>query len=275
MALDPNERIHERIAALEELMPWMESLAKSPRSVVLERAEGAAFHKVMGKGNALYLLADDGKPSTLNLEGFEDAQVFVVQHNWAAAFSGAQDFLGGEFRLPYETCCFEFRVSGRRVCLMVKEKDEQQLAAMLVETRKVWVMPSLTFDIRDAEKFHVGPGTDKGLSAVAIFLAQQIKAICVSLEAQVADTEIVPAHPKLNTARLRRGKPPLPDYRVIRLNKGPRTVTPAGDGEAQSKRRLHFRRGHWRHLVGERRTWVRWHLVGDPDLGFIDHEYRL
>jgi hypothetical protein len=38
--------------------------------------------------------------------------------------------------------------------------------------------------------------------------------------------------------------------------------------------RLHFRRRHWRHFVNHK-TWIKWTLVGDPDLGFIDKDYRL
>lgn len=37
---------------------------------------------------------------------------------------------------------------------------------------------------------------------------------------------------------------------------------------------MHFVRGHWRHYEVSK-TWIRWHLRGDPDLGFIDKEYRL
>jgi hypothetical protein len=40
------------------------------------------------------------------------------------------------------------------------------------------------------------------------------------------------------------------------------------------KRRLHFRRGHFRHFDGWK-TWVNWCLVGDPDLGFVDKHYKL
>lgn len=38
--------------------------------------------------------------------------------------------------------------------------------------------------------------------------------------------------------------------------------------------RMHFRRGHWRHYQ-EHRTWIKWMLVGDPDLGIIEKHYRL
>jgi hypothetical protein len=33
-------------------------------------------------------------------------------------------------------------------------------------------------------------------------------------------------------------------------------------------------RGHWRHYE-RHKTWIKWTLVGDPDLGFVDKHYRL
>jgi hypothetical protein len=43
---------------------------------------------------------------------------------------------------------------------------------------------------------------------------------------------------------------------------------------AAASPRLHFRRGHYRHYPNHK-LWIRWCLVGNPDLGFIDADYRL
>jgi hypothetical protein len=40
-----------------------------------------------------------------------------------------------------------------------------------------------------------------------------------------------------------------------------------------NRKRLHLRRGHWRHFATYR-TWIKWMMVGNPDLGFVDKEYR-
>lgn len=66
---------------------------------------------------------------------------------------------------------------------------------------------------------------------------------------------------------------PLYEYRVVRLNRKPRTQSLPATA-LHAPKRLHFRRGHWRHYEGFK-TWVRWCLVGNPDLGFIDKEYRI
>lgn len=45
-------------------------------------------------------------------------------------------------------------------------------------------------------------------------------------------------------------------------------------GEERRSPRLHFVRGHWRRYANHK-TWLKWFLRGDPDLGFIDKHYRL
>ncbi|HKM88832.1 MAG TPA: hypothetical protein VJX48_09530, partial [Xanthobacteraceae bacterium] len=116
------------------------------------------------------------------------------------------------------------------------------------------------------------------MGAVKQLVEREIKAVCIALEAQIATTEVIRAPLKLNKARERGGKPPLPDYRVVQLTKRSTPLPlPTTGGPAAEKRqspRLHFRRGHWAHFSNHR-TWRKWTLVGDPDLGFIDKHYRL
>lgn len=100
----------------------------------------------------------------------------------------------------------------------------------------------------------------------------QIKAACIALDAQVAEaTTVREAH-----SRSGGGSPqPLKAHHIVSLAR--RTARPAslGDGSGSGRRkRLHFRRGHWRHFEAHK-TWIRWMLVGNPDLGFVEKEYRL
>jgi hypothetical protein len=108
-------------------------------------------------------------------------------------------------------------------------------------------------------------------------LLTNIKAACISLEAKVAEIEVVRAPHKLNAARERRGKLPISDYHIINLARRqqvePLPLEHKLEAHPRSPR-LHFRRGHWRHFVNHK-TWINWTLVGDPDLGFIDKHYRL
>lgn len=59
-----------------------------------------------------------------------------------------------------------------------------------------------------------------------------------------------------------------------RHERADRLPTPAGAFEHHTRKRLHFRRSHWRHYVSHK-TKIPWTLVGDPNLGFVEKEYRL
>ena len=100
-------------------------------------------------------------------------------------------------------------------------------------------------------------------------------AICIALDAAIATTEVVRAPHKINRVREAKGRLPIFDFHSVRLTKRSRPMPlPVDPDRAITRRRLHFRRGHWRHF-DDHKTWINWMLVGDPDLGFVDKNYRL
>lgn len=192
---------------------------------------------------------------------------FLVEHDWAAAFRNARDFDEGDFRLPYDNVMFEFVVCNKTVCALLTT-DEPPI--IFVAIKDGWVaVRAPNFELED-----------ESLNALRLLikaLEAQVRAISIALDAEVAVKDVVRADDKLNRARTKRGKPPILDYHIIRLSRRER-VAPLEYGEEAERRhrspRLHFVRGHWRHFQSHK-TWIRWHLRGDPDLGFIDKHYRL
>ena len=204
-----------------------------------------------------------------------------MTHNWAGAFAGDRDFddRGSEFRLPAPNCCFGFCVSGRHVLALISEQaiSADGSLAPFDGTDRFWL--GIELKTRNWQFVGLGPKRDPnarhGEARLFAFILKNIKAACIALEAEIAETEVVRAPHKLNRARIKRGKLPLSDYHIINLAHRSR-VAPLLDRETTERNdpRLHFRRGHWRHFVSHK-TWIKWTLVGDPDLGFIDKEYRL
>lgn len=186
--------------------------------------------------------------------------VFIVRHDWYAAIGAATDEVGDEFVLPYEHCAFEFRMGGATViCIALQPEGEPRTAIDFVEVGGRW----FCFEPDEANE---APRTQ------AIW--NQVRAVCVAMDAEVATHDVVRAPIKLNEKRERKGLSRIPDHRVIDLARRHRTA-PVGIGETpKSRKRLHFRRGHWRHYE-DHKTWIKWMLVGNPDLGFIDHHYAL
>lgn len=235
-AVMPAREIYEKLAAGEH---------------TLERPVGSALHKLLDAAQRKDVIrlgdVDDGLVfglAALHLSPF------VIEHNWASAFAAAQDFAEGEYKLPYDTSFFEFRDGGRRVCIVTGDAGH----AFFMQAGEHWIA------------WEWDPVTGP--------LADQIRAVCVALDAEVAIKETIRASEKLNRTRAGHGNPLIPDYSIVRLARRERASPLAEDASVGSPKRLHFVRGHWRHYETHK-TWIKWYLRGDPDLGFIDKHYRL
>ncbi len=249
--------------ALQSLRVWMEGAPSR-----LEAPRGSAWHKFLAAHQGGFVKWVSGLTAFSLSLIHASPQVFVIEHDWASAFKGATDFDEGEVQLPYDVCCFEFRVSGRRI-LVLQQNGAPDQAITVFEADGLWF---------GFPRQSVGAGAaDDGdpLGPLNDLLYGNIRAICVAPDAEVAESDVIRSPHKLNKARERRGKLPLIDYRVVSLAHRHRTLVVQVDEPGEGKRkRLHFRRGHWRHYETHK-TWIKWTLVGNPDLGFIDKHYKL
>lgn len=220
----------------------------------------------------------------LDLASFEeawgDASVFLVEHDWAKAFANAKDYLGGEIKLPDEACSFEFRISGRHIIAVTADVEGQVYMQPIMRSAAGWLVPEYVYFLSANGKWDVvqsrGGGDVDMLAGLVDLIGEQIKAVAVALDAEVAASEVIRAPHKMNHARERRGKLPVSSYHVVSLarrNRAARLEREPGTEPAYHVR-LHFRRGHWRHYPTHK-TWIKWMLVGDPDLGFVDKHYKL
>lgn len=232
------------------------------RPSVLQHNDCSRLHKLIesqtdGSG---FSFLEDGATEPLDakkqLEVLSTAKSFVVTHDWALVF---KDHLDEEentqFRLPFPHCCFEMRVSGLVVMALVSEA----------------VSPDAPINIR----LYANVVNELWLNFVPThrakgdhfdFMHRQVIGICIALEAEVATHE-------LNEKRIKNGKMPLKDYHVVSLARKHSADATGNSEESARKVRMHFRRGHWRHFE-KSKTWIKWMLVGDPKLGFIDKHYK-
>jgi hypothetical protein len=252
--------LRSSLEALRILDPWL----KKPPQLVLEKNECSRLHRLKEAAQAGRIidgskkdLADvaDGAKHIVAIE-----HTFVVKHDWASAFASAPDAIG-EFHIPFPACTFEFRVDGRTVILWVQETDTEMGFTAFIESQDHWYAPP--------ENDEDGRHCDGFLK----FLWNQVRAICIALDAEVATHSVIRAPHKLNEKRERAGKPKVIDYHVIDLSRRHRVAGASGSSTGRHVR-LHFRRGHWRHFETTK-TWIKWCLVGDPDLGFIQKHYSL
>lgn len=218
-------------------------------------------------------------------------QSFVIEHNWAKAFDGVKDFDGGEIKLPFAYTCFEFRINDVRVLVFLGENTGGVIDGIVASgINKRWYINTNKVVFDGSKLFH--PEAEKHDEIVLAYLheiGKQIRAVCIMLDAKVAVGERrASGGEALKKKRLREGKAPLRDYHVVSLAKRHRVEYERGDPTGIRKR-LHWRRGHWRHFqtpggqvryvnaegITVSKTWVEWHLVGDENLGFIEKHYRL
>jgi hypothetical protein len=262
-----SDKVRAEAEALREISPYLEA------PLALERREGSALHKLQQALDDARLVNMEGSSSTVADALARPKGVFVIQHDWAAAFAGADETLAAakDIKLPYDTCAFELRLSGKNVCAIVTEAG----LAVAVETAAGWyIIDPRLWESDDAEPQHMHL-YGSGPARLNELVSRQVLAILVALDAGVAETVTVYPSPKLCAARAKIGRRPPFAYHVVQLaarHSARAATAPAPSG--RSGPRLHFRRGHWRHFE-DRKTWINWTLVGDPDLGFIEKHYRL
>lgn len=239
-------------AGAEIVLDWQE------QTPILEKNDCSRLHKLVAahKANEIYFSDDSNAKSEDIL--FKDVHPFVVQNDWAKAFEGATDYAEGDINLPYSICAFEFRISALTVIVLALQPEGAPIACLgFVEANGIWFC--------DGKKAaEAGPFQ---------FAWNEIRAICIALEAEAAIHELQRAPAKLNRIREDEGKVPLYSYHVVKLSERHRASAKRFGGIHKSPR-LHFRRGHWRHFETHK-TWIKWMLVGNPELGFVDKEYRL
>ena len=244
--------------------------------LALEKPQGSSLH------HALDELRSRGVPQATTDFFAQEFQSFVIQHDWAKAFDHATDFEGGEVRLPFDFTAFEFRITGQRVIVALgnggSEAKDAIIGVMFTGVNGRWYMPATNLLFVDGKLIDEDSDALQDYSYGVEFLGllgRQIRAVCIVLEAEVAETEVVRAPRALQEKRQRDGKTPMKDYHVVSLAHRHRVKALEQHMPSDRKRpRCHYRRGHWRHF-GTHRTWIKWMLVGNPDLGFVDKEYRL
>jgi hypothetical protein len=305
--LDPDDRSLEReVMAVDaalanvdrdnacrgELLDWMKA------GLRLERPVGSAIHKLheaVNDGKALFAPGIRNDVAGYPLKDFfGETQTFVVEHDWHGAFKNATDYTAGEWNPPYEKCSFEFRMSGKRVIANFSNSfsmhgEKYDLGCMIfVETSHGWALPDFIFKVDTGgdgnwaalvgtQFFKANGNSTPGSEPLVQVISHQVRAICIALDAEAAVTDTVRAPHKLNRAREKRGRLPLYDYHVVKLNRRERGTPLPLDQQTHGERnspRLHLVRGHFRHYPNHK-TWIKWFFRGNPDLGFIDKEYRL
>lgn len=209
---------------------------------------------------------------------------FVVKHDWLAAVGASLGTVREEeIKLPFPMSSFEFKMMAKPVTVICTDLVAADLGNGI----------AYQYFIEAKNGFWVPLSENLEMYGFMTYLRQQIAAISVMLDSKIAEYETITQPPRLQEKRKKSGRLPLFDYHVVDLAK--KYKKPSIGTDTGIKQRFHLRRGHWVH-ADERpridthrpqdtqrweqtstrwRTWVNWYMAGDPDLGFINKEYKL
>jgi hypothetical protein len=96
------------------------------------------------------------------------------------------------------------------------------------------------------------------------------------LHQRKARVQVFAAPAKLNRKRIKRGKEPFYEYRVLTVDPDAPNVEIINPVKRHHKSpKLHVRRGHWRQYKSGKRVWVDQMLVGNPDRGVVIKDYEV
>lgn len=253
------EELTQQLQCMQGVLEWIES---NP-SMRLQRNDCSRLHKLKEAIKAGLLIGEGAEPADKDGAMSSIQNTFLVQHDWRTAFENSEG-LSDDFRLPYEVCSFEFRIGGRTLIAACAEVDGKARFTVLIEAEPCWYPLCSDGEVRK----------DMLEGILATYVFANIQALCIALDAEVATHTVVRASVPLNEKRLKSGKIPLADYHVVDLARRHRVGNPSRSEPTGRRVRLHFRRGHWRHY-DDHKTWIKWMLVGNPDLGFIQKHYSL
>jgi hypothetical protein len=201
------------------------------------------------------------------------------------------------FRLPYKECYFEFDTVSVLAFEGFADENNEKFVVHFRLIASANDVPPTT--INNNEIVHglfmngnIGDSSALGycnhddndedhrmeIDVGAFFLT----GVLTLLNERLIATEVKPdPAPALTKARAKKGLPPITtETRVLTINVAAvRRVVARTKLQSHESPRLHWRRGHWRVLHRfsefEDRVWVRRCLVGDPDRGFVEKDYRL
>ena len=101
-----------------------------------------------------------------------------------------------------------------------------------------------------------------------------IRQMCAVLNCSNIEPRTVSPSPRVNRKRLKKGKRPLFEYKILEVKSQKGTTGNPGLGGTHASPRMHVRRGHIRRLPSKQ-VWVQPCVVGNQCNGSIKKDYRM
>lgn len=127
----------------------------------------------------------------------------TIEHDWAAVIGDQEK--GAEWKLPYSEQCFEFDICGWHTLAFAAQNEEGKTLKLVWRVPGMkggWVADEADLELLDDgwRVLYLPPGAKMlpGLDTMISFVHAQIRAICIMLDAQVAEVQPTRAPYKTN-----------------------------------------------------------------------------
>ncbi len=196
----------------------------------------------------------------------------------------------GQLHLPFKDCLFDFGLNdrGERMLILACEANDGDLAfSIFFLEGGEWGTYPCVLMVRKAapadtciyfrplfEGFPLAAEPSDENPALEWLSAKSLAALAM-MDSESVKRTLVKAPKFINSKRIAKGKTPLNDYTTVTIDVDRVRRDTERLGGSHASPRLHWRRGHKRHLPDEKTTWVRPCLVGDPFAGSVSHDYAL
>lgn len=160
------------------------------------------------------------------------------------------------------------------VITLFAKKDSVALSGLATRNGKIWVAPPFGFLNHTGNlKLVSAPGALLPPREVCLVTLNAVQSFAESLSEPAIAYRAAPKPTSINRARMKKGKPGV-TYEWHTVQVAPAAPKPEPKGGTHASPKLHDRRGHWRTRNG-RKHWVRACIVGDPDKGVVEKDYRV
>ncbi|MGP5057651.1 hypothetical protein ACTXIV_02850 [Psychrobacter celer] len=188
-------------------------------------------------------------------------------------------------KLPYERVALEFPYDGSKMIVMAANHPDGTIRftysfKATKDGLEQWFDTRVGVKITPTFKVYTSNTQNDQLTNEENHLIYYITYVILGFITALECSNVVEndqmAVPKLNKSRIKKGKEPLFDYKVLTLDtKSQAAKSKSGSNKERTHtKREHLRRGHVRHY--EHKTiWINAHMVGDKTKGSISKDYKV
>lgn len=188
-------------------------------------------------------------------------------------------------KLPYERVALEFSYDGSKMIVMAANHPDGTIRftysfKAMQDGLEQWFDTRVGVKISPAFDIYAGEAQNNPLTNDENHLIYYVTYVILGFITALECSNIIEsdqrAEPKLNKSRMKKGKEPLFDYKVLTLDTKSKVVSSnsGASTERTHTKREHLRRGHVRRY--EHKTiWINAHVVGDKDKGSISKDYKV